>query len=208
MYKIKLSTYFLLALPAIISYFLVSEENKLKIQMDIKRWEKVRGMRSDGLLILRLYKLLVVAQEFRSLYYMRVGHFEKIIKYFLPGMKLCGIGATKTAKVGGGVYIQHGWSMVLDAESVGENLWINQNVTVGYIGNGHPKIGNNVRIGSNAVVLGGIRIGDNVNIGAGAIVVDDVPDNCTVCSPKAKIIKYHDGPTMNAQMGTKPNGNK
>lgn len=88
--------------------------------------------------------------------------------------------------------------MVLDAESVGENLWINQNVTVGYKGNGHPKIGNNVRIGTGAVVLGGITIGNNVNIGANAIVVDDVPDNCTVCSPKASIVRYHNDVNMKA----------
>lgn len=133
--------------------------------------------------------MMVAAAEFRSLYYMRVGHFSKILKYFLPGMKLCSVASTKTENVGGGVYIQHGWGMVLDAESVGENLWINQNVTVGYKGNGHPRIGNNVRIGTGAVVLGGITIGDNVNIGANAIVVKDVPSNTTVVSPSAYICK-------------------
>lgn len=45
--------------------------------------------------------------------------------------------------------------------------------------------------GTGAVVLGGILIGDNVNIGANAIVVEDVPSNCTICSPKAQIVKYH-----------------
>lgn len=63
------------------------------------------------------------------------------------------------------------------------------------------QVRDNVRIGTGAVVLGGITIGDNVNIGANAIIVEDVPSNCTVCSPKATIVKRHDGPTMNARMG-------
>lgn len=41
------------------------------------------------------------------------------------------------------------------------------------------------------MVLGPITIGDNVKIGANAIVVEDVPDNVTICSPKAVIVKYH-----------------
>ena len=62
-------------------------------------------------------------------------------------------------------------------------------MTVGYRGDGCPLIGNNVRIGTGAVVLGPITIGDNVNIGAGAIVMKDVPSNTTVVSPHAFICK-------------------
>lgn len=40
-----------------------------------------------------------------------------------------------------------------------------------------PVIGNNVDIGAGAKVLGPIRIGDNVLIGANAVVMQDVPDN-------------------------------
>lgn len=198
---LKLLTYWLIAWPALITFFLQGQRNKDKIIKDLSRFEWVQdGAESNGMLIMRLYKMLTCSVPFRSVYYMRVGHYAKLIRFLLPGQSTCGISATKTNKVGGGVYIQHGWGMVLDAESVGENLWINQNVTVGYRGNGHPRIGNNVRIGSGAVVLGGITIGNNVNIGANAIVVEDVPDNCTVCSPKAKIVKYHTDPTMNASL--------
>ena len=40
-----------------------------------------------------------------------------------------------------------------------------------------PIIGNNVDIGAGAKLLGPIRIGDNVLIGANAVVICDVPDN-------------------------------
>ena len=67
------------------------------------------------------------------------------------------------------------------------NFTIYQNATIGY-NNGFPTIGNNVFIGAGAVVIGKIRIGNNVKIGAGAVVIEDVPDNCTVVGPKAKVI--------------------
>ena len=92
-------------------------------------------------------------------------------------------------KLGGGLFLQHGYCTDLSAREIGENCWINQRVTLGYIGDGCPIIGNNVTIGVGAVVLGDVKIGNNVRIGANAIVVHDVPDNCTVCSPAATIVK-------------------
>src|SRR6266852_2764281 len=40
-----------------------------------------------------------------------------------------------------------------------------------------PTIGNDVDIGSGAKILGPIRVGNNVLIGANAVVIRDVPDN-------------------------------
>ena len=48
-------------------------------------------------------------------------------------------------------------------------------------------IGDNVRIGSNAVLLP-VNVGNNVVIGAGSVVTKDIPDNCTVCGNPAKIL--------------------
>lgn len=38
-------------------------------------------------------------------------------------------------------------------------------------------LGDNVYLGANAVIIGGVKIGNNSDIGAGAVVVNDVPDN-------------------------------
>lgn len=58
---------------------------------------------------------------------------------------------------------------------------------------GHLKkpvfIGNNVWIGSNVIILPGVRIGDNCVIGAGSIVTKDIPANKVVVGNPAKIIK-------------------
>lgn len=51
-----------------------------------------------------------------------------------------------------------------------------------------PVVGNNVLIGAGAKILGGVRIGDNAKIGANAVVLHDVPANCTAIGIPAKII--------------------
>lgn len=60
-------------------------------------------------------------------------------------------------------------------------------MTIGVLRSGVPVIGDNVAIGTGAIILGGIHVGNNVNIGAGA-VVEDVPDDSTFVGPKVRII--------------------
>ncbi len=81
----------------------------------------------------------------------------------------------EAGEIGGGLYIQHGFATMVAAESIGENCWINQQVTIGYNGHGRPPIiGNNVMITCGAKVLGSINVGDDVVIGANAVVIRDV----------------------------------
>lgn len=53
---------------------------------------------------------------------------------------------------------------------------------------GIVKIGDNVFIGANSIVLPNVRIGDNVVVGAGSVVTKDVPSNCVVAGNPAKFI--------------------
>ena len=50
-------------------------------------------------------------------------------------------------------------------------------------------IGDNVEIGSNAVILPGVEIGNNSTIGAGAVVVENIPPNSIAAGVPAKVIK-------------------
>ena len=78
---------------------------------------------------------------------------------------------------------------------IGKNCRIYQNVTLGNgkrnkeTGRTCPEIGDNVKIFSGAIVIGGISIGDNAKIGAGSVVVKDVPAGATVVGNPARIVK-------------------
>lgn len=50
-------------------------------------------------------------------------------------------------------------------------------------------IGNNVWIGTRAIIMPGVKVGDNSIIGAGAVVTKDIEDNCVVAGVPAKLIK-------------------
>ncbi len=71
---------------------------------------------------------------------------------------------------------------------IGERATLLQNVTIGKSNGKAPQIGDDVFIGANACILGGIKVGNNVRIGAGAVVVKDVPDNTTVVSQPCRYI--------------------
>lgn len=86
------------------------------------------------------------------------------------------------------MFIQHGYCTVITAQSIGENFWVNQNVTIAWGSDGCPIIGNNCHIASGAIVAGNITLGDNVTIGAGTAVVRSVPANTLVVNQKPRYI--------------------
>jgi len=51
------------------------------------------------------------------------------------------------------------------------------------------SIGDDVWIGGNVTIIGGVHIGNNVVVGAGAVVTKDVPDNTVVVGVPARVIK-------------------
>lgn len=79
---------------------------------------------------------------------------------------------------GEGLKLEHYGSVIVNPKSrIGKNCIIHGNCCIGSTGgypDDSPVIGDNVDIGQNAQILGGITIADNVRIGAGAVVVKDV----------------------------------
>ncbi|WP_445302098.1 serine O-acetyltransferase [Microcoleus sp. K5-D4] len=106
---------------------------------------------------------------------------------------LTGIEIHPGAKIGRGVFIDHGMGVVIgETAIVGDYAVIYQGATIGgtgkEIGKRHPTLGENVVVGAGAKVLGNIQIGNNVRIGAGSVVLRDVPSDCTVVGIPGRII--------------------
>lgn len=168
--------------------FLLSHHRNL-IWADLLRWAhltlhaEVAGWRA---VVGAFIRLMTFYPEYRSLFYQRVGWCSHLLAPLCrPQIALF----FATRDIGPGIFIQHGFSTIIAAKRIGVNCWINQQVTIGYVGLKCPTIGDNVRIGAGAKVLGGIRVGNNVKIGANSVVVKDVPDDCTVVGIPARIVR-------------------
>ncbi len=113
------------------------------------------------------------------------------------GRFLTGIEIHPAARLGPGLFIDHGMGVVIgETAEVGENVTLLQGVTLGGTSlkreKRHPTLGDNVVVGAGAAVLGAITVGDNSRIGAGSVVVRDVPPNSVVVGVPGRVT-YKDG---------------
>lgn len=174
------------SIPAFIVFHTLQE--KKAVIEDMRRWGEAGSLWG-------LHKLLVRSKLFRRIFLTRVsfesGKKQKVLRLFYKPAEYFAIDII-SQKMGGGFLVSHGNSTIVYAQSIGKNFLVHQNVTIGrgkkINGNDVPIIGNNVFVGTGAIVIGGIHIGNNVKIGAAALVNKDVPDNCTVVGNPMRII--------------------
>ncbi|GEM_PF-81281 len=114
---------------------------------------------------------------------------------------LTGIEIHPGARIGKGVFIDHGMGVVIgETAEIGDNVTLYQGVTLGGTGKEkgkrHPTVGRNVVIAAGAKVLGPITIGDDSKVGAGAVVIRDVPPRCTVVGVPGKVVMREGEPVI------------
>lgn len=103
------------------------------------------------------------------------------------------------AKICESVILPHGLMGVFISKGavIGERCTIFQQVTIGsnlIKGSKHygsPTIGDDVFIGANATIIGGVTIGNRVKIGAGCTVFEDIPNDATVVCGKPRILLHN-----------------
>lgn len=108
------------------------------------------------------------------------------------GRALTGIEIHPAARLGPGLFIDHGMGVVIgETSEVGENVTLLQGVTLGGTslkrGKRHPTLGNNVVVGAGAKLIGAFKIGDGSRIGAGSVVVREVPPNSVVVGVPGRV---------------------
>lgn len=148
-------------------------------------------------------EVLLLYQGLHALVHYRIAHFFYRLRLFFIARlisqisrHLTGIEIHPGARIGKGLFIDHGMGIVIGETSIiGDNVLLYQDVTLGGTGlekgKRHPTIGNNVVIGAGAKILGNITIGDNSYIGANAVVVQDVPTNSTIVGVPGRVTKQN-----------------
>jgi serine O-acetyltransferase len=110
------------------------------------------------------------------------------------GRFLTGIEIHPGARIGRRLIIDHGMGVVIgETAEIGDDVYLYHQVTLGGTsssrGKRHPTIGNGVIVGAGAKVLGGITVGDNARVGANAVVVEAVAANTTVVGIPARPVE-------------------
>lgn len=100
------------------------------------------------------------------------------------------------AEIGEGLIVYHGSGLVVGSGiKAGKNLTLEHGVTLGNrIGSSiddafsWPVLGDNCFVGCGSAVLGPVRLGNNAKVGANAVVLCDVPENCSAVGVPARIL--------------------
>lgn len=139
--------------------------------------------------------------SFKALVYYKIAHYFYEKKHYLIARFLSERAKRKTgieihpgATIGKGLFIDHGTGVVIgETAIIKDNVTMFHGVTLGGTGKEkgkrHPTIGNNVFIGCGAKILGNIEIGDNTKIGANAVILKNTPANVTVVGIPGQIVK-------------------
>lgn len=147
------------------------------------------------------FEVFFLYPGFKAVFWHRVAHFLWVHKWFFLARFVSqrtkhktGIEIHPGAKIGKGLLIDHGGSVVIgETAEIGDDCTIYQGVTLGGTGlnkgKRHPTLGDRVLVGAGAKILGPFKVGSDAKIAANAVVLDEVPDNATAVGVPARIVK-------------------
>ena len=126
-----------------------------------------------------------------ALWRTRIRWIARLVSHF--SRFLTGIEIHPGAKIGRRVFIDHGMGVVIgETAELGDDCTLYHGVTLGGTtwkkGKRHPTLGRGVVIGAGAKLLGPISVGDDARVGSNAVVVKDVPAGATAVGIPARII--------------------
>ena len=149
------------------------------------------------------WEIVLTYNGFHALVLYRIAHYLHVRGFRLIARMISALGRFFTgieihpgAKIGYGVFIDHGTGVVIgETTEIGNNVTIYQGATLGGTGKDkgkrHPTVESGVMISAGAKVLGPITIGKNAKIGAGSVVLKDVPANATVVGVPGVVVRLN-----------------
>ena len=171
------------------------EELSLHLLEDIRAYKRNDPAARSAIEVVLLYNGLHATIDYRIAHWFYRHRCFFIARAISQWSKMwTGIEIHPGAQIGRRLVIDHGTGIVIgETTQIGDDCLLYQGVTLGGTGAArekrHPTLGNNVMVGCGAKVLGPFKVGDNVKIAANSVVLREVPDNCTVVGIPGHIVR-------------------
>ncbi|MBM3133372.1 MAG: serine O-acetyltransferase [Chloroflexi bacterium] len=161
-------------------------------------------------------EVLLCYPGLHALWAHRVAHFFWSHRLRLVGRLIShttrfftGIEIHPGAEIGRRFFIDHGMAVVIgETTEIGDDCLLYQGVVLGGTTlekkKRHPTLGNNVVVGSAAILLGPITLGDGSRVGANSVVVKSVPPGVTVVGVPAHPVGAEGEPVAALEHGKLP----
>jgi len=163
--------------------------------------EDIRTVFAEDPAARNILEVVFLYPGLHALWCHRLAHWlwEHRLRFFARTLSHCarfltGIEIHPGAKIGHRFFIDHGMGVVIgETAEIGNDVLIYQGVVLGGTTlqkkKRHPTIGNNVVIGSAAILLGPIAVGDGARIGANSVVVGSVPPGAIVVGVPGRVVE-------------------
>ena len=163
--------------------------------------EDIRTVFAEDPAARNILEVVFLYPGLHALWCHRLAHWfwEHRLRFFARSLSHCarfltGIEIHPGAKIGRRFFIDHGMGVVIgETAEIGNDVLIYQGVVLGGTTlqkkKRHPTIGNNVVIGSAAILLGPITVGDGARIGANSVVVGSVPPGAIVVGVPGRVVE-------------------
>lgn len=165
------------------------------IQYDIQRTMECDPAAKSKIEVYFLYPHMIALRAYRKAHWLWIHNHRFCARWLSQrARRKTGIEIHPGAQIGRGLFIDHGMGVVIgETAIIGDDCQLYHGVTLGGVGSQevkrHPTLEDRVYVGSGAKCLGNITLGQNCRVGANAVVLKDVPKYATAVGVPARIIR-------------------
>lgn len=165
------------------------------IQYDIQRTMECDPAAKSKIEVYFLYPHMIALRAYRKAHWLWIHNHRFCARWLSQrARRKTGIEIHPGAQIGRGLFIDHGMGVVIgETAIIGDDCQLYHGVTLGGVGSQevkrHSTLEDGVYVGSGAKCLGNITLGQNCRVGANAVVLKDVPKYATAVGVPARIIR-------------------